>query len=224
MAFELIKYWAVLIILLFSSLSNWVSGEPQVPCYFVFGDSLVDHGNNNALLTLAKANYPPNGIDFPRGSTGRFSNGQTSADITAELLGFDEYIPAFATANGEEILKGVNYASAAAGIRRESGQELGRFGPVTLDRANLLARPDHLEIEWPTGARFCLDDQLRHHETIISSITNLLGNKDTTTKYLSKCLYSMALGSNDYLNNYFLPILYPTSLQYTSEQYADVLI
>ena len=42
--------------------------------------------------------------------------------ITAEFLGFDNYIPPFATARGREILKGVNYASAAAGIRIETGR------------------------------------------------------------------------------------------------------
>ena len=42
--------------------------------------------------------------------------------ITAQLLGFEVYIPPFATARGEEILKGVNYASGAAGIRNESGK------------------------------------------------------------------------------------------------------
>ncbi|XP_040992693.1 GDSL esterase/lipase At5g45670-like [Juglans microcarpa x Juglans regia] len=36
--------------------------EPQVPCYFIFGDSLVDNGNNNQLQSLAKVNYRPYGI------------------------------------------------------------------------------------------------------------------------------------------------------------------
>ena len=58
-----------------------VVGEPQVPCYFIFGDSLVDSGNNNKLATAAKANYRPYGIDFPQGVTGRFTNGRTLADI-----------------------------------------------------------------------------------------------------------------------------------------------
>ncbi|KAK7846085.1 gdsl esterase/lipase [Quercus suber] len=31
---------------------------------FIFGDSLVDAGNNNYLSTLSKANIQPNGIDF----------------------------------------------------------------------------------------------------------------------------------------------------------------
>jgi hypothetical protein len=42
--------------------------------------------------------------------------------ITAQNLGFNESIPPFATATGEEILKGVNYASGSAGIRIETGK------------------------------------------------------------------------------------------------------
>lgn len=54
---------------------------------FVFGDSLVDAGNNNYLQTLSRANSPPNGIDFKpsRGNpTGRFTNGRTIADIVGK--------------------------------------------------------------------------------------------------------------------------------------------
>lgn len=58
-----------------------VFAKPHVPCYFIFGDSLVDSGNNNELVTKAKANYLPYGIDFPQGATGRFTNGRTMADI-----------------------------------------------------------------------------------------------------------------------------------------------
>lgn len=53
----------------------------QVPCFFIFGDSLVDNGNNNGMLTLARANYMPYGVDFPQGVTGRFTNGRTYVDI-----------------------------------------------------------------------------------------------------------------------------------------------
>ena len=58
-----------------------VHGVPQVPCYFIFGDSLADNGNNNLLQTKAKANYAPYGIDFPNGPTGRFTNGLTMFDM-----------------------------------------------------------------------------------------------------------------------------------------------
>ncbi|KAI9178016.1 hypothetical protein LWI28_021740 [Acer negundo] len=44
----------------------------------------------------------------------------------AELLGFDNYIPPFASASGQDILKGVNYASGSSGIRDETGQHLNR--------------------------------------------------------------------------------------------------
>lgn len=64
------------------NLQSPVWGEPAVPCYFVFGDSLVDSGNNNNLATDAKVNYWPYGIDFPKGPTGRFCNGRTIADVT----------------------------------------------------------------------------------------------------------------------------------------------
>lgn len=53
------------------------------PASFVFGDSLVDAGNNNFLLSLSKANYVPNGIDFGR-PTGRYTNGRTIPDIVGQ--------------------------------------------------------------------------------------------------------------------------------------------
>ena len=57
----------------------------QVPAMFVFGDSLVDPGNNNDLLTVAKANYYPNGIDFAIGTTGRYCNGGTVVDHLGKI-------------------------------------------------------------------------------------------------------------------------------------------
>jgi hypothetical protein len=52
----------------------------MVPAMFIFGDSLIDNGNNNNLPSFAKANYFPYGIDFNGGPTGRFSNGYTMVD------------------------------------------------------------------------------------------------------------------------------------------------
>ena len=55
--------------------------------FFVFGDSLVDSGNNNYLATTARADYPPNGIDYPtHRPTGRFSNGFNLPDIISEFI------------------------------------------------------------------------------------------------------------------------------------------
>lgn len=70
-------------------LSNYaLADDPQVPCYFVFGDSLADPGNNNNLKTIAKANYEPYGVDFPGGAnpTGRFTNGRTYVDFIGMIF------------------------------------------------------------------------------------------------------------------------------------------
>lgn len=52
---------------------------------FVFGDSLVDVGNNNYIVSLSKADFVPNGIDFGR-PTGRYSNGRTIVDIIGKFF------------------------------------------------------------------------------------------------------------------------------------------
>jgi hypothetical protein len=52
---------------------------------------------------------------------------RTSIGCTAaRLLGFDDFIPPFAGASSDQLLTGVNFASAAAGIREETGQQLVR--------------------------------------------------------------------------------------------------
>ncbi|XP_062095160.1 GDSL esterase/lipase At1g29660-like isoform X2 [Humulus lupulus] len=124
---QMIKFVMMILLLLHGVVHiNGVNGDhPQVPCFFIFGDSLSDNGNNNQLQTMSKANYKPYGIDFPAGTpTGRFTNGQTSVDILGQLLGFDDFIPPFANTTGYDILKGVNYASGSGGILRESGKHL----------------------------------------------------------------------------------------------------
>lgn len=198
MGVEFKKWFELCVILLLSLYNYGAKAQPQVPCYFIFGDSLVDNGNNNQITSLAKANYLPYGIDFPRGPTGRFCNGKTTVDVVSELLGFDSYIPPYTQARGQSILKGVNYASAAAGIRDETGQQLGQ--------------------------RISMSGQVNNYKNTISQVVSLLGNETAAANYLSKCIYSVGLGSNDYLNNYFMPASYSTSRRYTPDQYADVLI
>ncbi|KAK0593637.1 hypothetical protein LWI29_005917 [Acer saccharum] len=191
-----LKMWYLVTLLSLSSLVNG-GGVPQVPCYFIFGSSLYDNGNNNAFVTAARANYPPYGIDFRRGPTGRFTNGRNTADIIAELLGFDNYIPPFASARGQDILKGVNYASGSSGIRDETGQHL--------------------------GARISMNQQLLNHQSTISRIVSILGDNESASKLLSKCIYTVGIGNNDYIGNYFSRF-YPTRSIYTIERYAEILI
>ena len=82
------KLLLLLLVLLVSNLQHCVNGTQQVPCFFIFGDSLSDNGNNNNLVTKAKANYQPYGIDFPGGPTGRFTNGRNLVDIIGQYLPF----------------------------------------------------------------------------------------------------------------------------------------
>ncbi|PHT49575.1 GDSL esterase/lipase, partial [Capsicum baccatum] len=116
----------------------------------------------------------------------------------SELLGFDDYIPPYATARGRQILRGVNFASAAAGIREETGQQL--------------------------RGRISFSGQVNNFKNIVQQIVRIIGDENSAANYLNKCIYSIGVGSNDYLNNYFMPLYYLTSRQYTPQQYANVLI
>ncbi|PWA81946.1 SGNH hydrolase-type esterase domain-containing protein [Artemisia annua] len=197
MGFSSVTYIFVFFI---ATLSSFISCAPQVPCYFIFGDSLYDNGNNNNLVTEARANYPPYGIDFPDGPTGRFSNGRNIADVIAQLLGFEKSIPPYATASPNEAVLGVNYASGAAGIRDETGQHM--------------------------GGRISLNQQIAHHATTILQLADLIGNGNLkkVRKHLNKCIYTVAMGNNDFINNYFSPQHYKTSSLYTPEEYAEQLV
>ena len=67
--------------------------QAQARAFFVFGDSLVDNGNNNYLLTTARADNYPYGIDYPtRRPTGRFSNGLNIPDLIS-LVCFLCFVP-----------------------------------------------------------------------------------------------------------------------------------
>uniref|UniRef100_M8BI82 GDSL esterase/lipase n=1 Tax=Aegilops tauschii TaxID=37682 RepID=M8BI82_AEGTA len=181
--------WLLLVVLLVAAASGRnARADPQVPCYFVFGDSLVDNGNNNDIASLARANYPPYGIDFPGGATGRFSNGLTTVDAISRLLGFDDYIPAICE----------------------------KCGLINVART----LPKH----GTQGQRISFGGQLQNYQAAVQQLVSILGDEDSAADHLSQCIFTVGMGSNDYLNNYFMPTVYSTSRQYTPEQYADVLI
>ena len=151
------------LLLLMAMVKGFVVKGEMVPAMFIFGDSLIDNGNNNNLASFAKANYYPYGIDFADGPTGRFSNGYTVVDeigkvsifsscssfcspwllvIAAQLLGLP-LIPAHSQATStNDALHGLNYASAAAGILDITGQNFVRGAlPIFLVLLRLLLRP-----------------------------------------------------------------------------------
>ncbi|KAL3641849.1 hypothetical protein CASFOL_012664 [Castilleja foliolosa] len=193
--------WVVLTLSCLTSTNAYrqPTNNNQVPCLYIFGDSLVDNGNNNEILSLARANYMPYGIDFPQGASGRFTNGRTFVDILAQLLGFPNYIPAYARTRGRALLQGANYASGASGIRDETGNNLG----------------GHMSMNQQVDSFGATVQQLRRF---------FRGDANALGAYLSKCIFYSGLGSNDYLNNYFMTDYYTTSSRYTPRAYAASLI
>ncbi|KAL7595279.1 hypothetical protein Lser_V15G31375 [Lactuca serriola] len=145
---------------------------------FIFGDSLVDVGNNNYITTFAKANYEPVGIDFGK-PTGRFTNGRTVCDILGQSLGFKHFPPPYLapTTCGSVVLDGVNYASGAGGILDESG-------------ANYIGR-------------IAMDAQLDNFAKTRLDIISILGAPKALNLFAT-ALFTVTMGSNDFINNYFI--------------------
>ncbi|PKI78257.1 GDSL esterase/lipase At4g16230-like [Punica granatum] len=174
-------------------------GKKLVPAHFIFGDSLVDAGNNNYIVSLSKANYMPNGIDFG-GPTGRFTNGRTIVDILGEELGFKDYTPPYLapTTVWPVILEGVNYASGAGGILNETGKLFG--GRINLDAQ--------------------IDNFANTREDIISNMGG-----PAALELFSKALFSVTIGSNDFINNYLTPVFSAAEQAFISpETFVDSMI
>jgi hypothetical protein len=77
---------AAAVLLLLATAEATVRGQALVPGVMIFGDSVVDAGNNNRLATLVRADFPPYGRDFPatHAPTGRFCNGKLATDYTGK--------------------------------------------------------------------------------------------------------------------------------------------
>ncbi|CAN6458260.1 unnamed protein product [Victoria cruziana] len=171
--------------------------QALTPALLVFGDSLVDNGNNNYIESLARSDFPPYGVDFPQGPTGRFSNGRTIIDLICEMIGIP-YLTPFEDPNitGKSILPGVNFASAAAGILDDSGLNYGE--------------------------RISLSEQVVNFESMLEGLRNEIG--EGFERYMEKAVAVLVFGSNDYINNYLMPSLYSSSYNYNPQAYADLLI
>ncbi|WVZ25838.1 hypothetical protein V8G54_004382 [Vigna mungo] len=113
-------------------------------------------------------------------------------------------------------MKGVNYASAASGILNETGTHwfCSSSKSENLLLVNLVLQGEH----------FSLKMQVENHKAIVSKITMKLRNSDKAKEHLSKCLYYVSIGSNDYINNYFLPDHYNSSQTFSTDQFAKALI
>ncbi|GMN56179.1 hypothetical protein TIFTF001_025298 [Ficus carica] len=168
-----------------------------VPAMFLFGDSVVDVGNNNGLSTLIKSNFPPYGRDFfNHRPTGRFSNGKLATDFVAEALSFTSYQPAYLgrQASGKNLLIGANFASAASGYFDETAN---LFHTIPLSK------------------------QLDNYKEYQGKVVGIIGAANATSLFASG-IYLISAGSSDFVQNYYInPLLYNN---YTPEQFTNILM
>ncbi|XP_043713075.1 GDSL esterase/lipase EXL1-like [Telopea speciosissima] len=168
-----------------------------VPAVLVFGDSIVDTGNNNYLSTLAKCNFPPYGKDFMGGiPTGRFSNGKVPSDLIVEGMGIKELLPAYLDPNLtlQDLVTGVNFASGGGG-----------YDPLTST------------IETAMN----LWEQLKLFEEYIEKVKSGIG-EERSKNIASESLYVVCTGSNDIATTYFPTPL--RKLHYDIASYTDLLV
>ncbi|BAT97270.1 hypothetical protein LR48_Vigan11g130500 [Vigna angularis] len=183
---------------LFLSLSS-VAQQAEARAFFVFGDSLVDNGNNNYLATTARADSYPYGIDSAsHRASGRFSNGLNMPDLISEKIGSEPTLPYLSPQlNGEKLLVGANFASAGVGILNDTGFQFINIIRIT--------------------------EQLAYFRQYQQRVAALIG-EEQTRDLVNKALVLITLGGNDFVNNYFLVPFSARSRQYALPDYVVFII
>ncbi|XP_037431329.1 GDSL esterase/lipase EXL3-like [Triticum dicoccoides] len=153
--------------------------KKMVPALVVFGDSIMDPGNNNAIHTIVKANFPPYGHDFgpDHRPTGRFSNGKIPTDFLASRLGLKDLLPAYLAPDltSHDLLTGVSFASGGTG-----------YDPLTAQLASAIS----------------MTDQLRMFDDYKQKVRAAAGDA-ALSDILAKGIFVVCTGSNDVTNTYF---------------------
>ncbi|VYS64024.1 unnamed protein product [Arabidopsis thaliana] len=169
----------------------------KFPALIVFGDSTVDSGNNNQISTVLKSNFQPYGRDYFDGkATGRFSNGRIAPDFISEGLGLKNAVPAYLDPayNIADFATGVCFASAGTGLDNATS-------------AVLSVMPLWKEVEY-----------YKEYQTRLRSY---LG-EEKANEIISESLYLISIGTNDFLENYYL---LPRKLRkYSVNEYQYFLI
>ncbi|KAK4481401.1 hypothetical protein RD792_012291 [Penstemon davidsonii] len=189
--------WFVVSLLYIAGAVNNIPQNITFPAVIVFGDSLVDTGNNNYIKTIVKVNYPPYGKDFMGGKpTGRFSNGKVPSDLLVEELGIKPLLPAYLdpTLTAQDLITGVNFASGGAG-----------YDPLTSDIVSILS----------------LSKQLELFKDYIIKLKQIAGGERTST-ILRETPTILVFGSNDITNTYYGGPLRKS--HYDISSYADLLV
>ncbi|XP_071691208.1 GDSL esterase/lipase At5g33370-like [Rutidosis leptorrhynchoides] len=185
--------------LFFALLTNVVVLKVDARAFFVFGDSLVDNGNNNYLATTARADNRPYGIDYPtRRPTGRFSNGLNIPDLISEAIGSEATLPYLSPMlTGRKLLVGANFASAGVGVLNDTGVQF----------ANIIR----------------IGTQMNYLEQYKQRVSDIIGHEETEN-LISRSLTLITLGGNDFVNNYYLVPFSARSRQYALPDYVVYVI
>ncbi|XP_034911643.2 GDSL esterase/lipase LTL1-like [Populus alba] len=176
-----------------------VPPEVEARAFFVFGDSLVDNGNNNYLATTARADAPPYGVDYPtHRATGRFSNGFNIPDLISQAIGSEPTLPYLSPElRGEKLLVGANFASAGIGILNDTGIQF--LNIIRIRR------------------------QLQFFQQYQQRVSALVGSEQAQ-RLVNQALVLMTLGGNDFVNNYYLVPFSARSRQFALPDYVVYLI
>uniref|UniRef100_A0A2N9EJB3 GDSL esterase/lipase n=1 Tax=Fagus sylvatica TaxID=28930 RepID=A0A2N9EJB3_FAGSY len=187
------------IILMVMALGTFSTQTEAARAFFVFGDSLVDNGNNNYLATTARADSPPYGVDFPtHRPTGRFSNGLNIPDFISQQLGTDLLLPYLSPQlTGQRLLVGANFASAGIGILNDTGVQF----------INIIR----------------MFSQLDNFEQYQRRLTALVGAQ-RAKQLVNQALVLITVGGNDFVNNYYLVPFSARSRQFSLPNYVKYLI
>ncbi|KAM3752472.1 hypothetical protein ACB098_03G021600 [Castanea mollissima] len=161
---------------------------------FSFGDSILDTGMNNNLLS-GRCNYPPYGRDFPgKVATGRFCNGKNPHRLDRGL-GIKDTMPAYLKPNlqSDDLLTSVGFASGVSGIDPLKSSTLGVVA---------------------------MSQQLQYFKDYIGKLTGVAGEEKAKV-IIANSLVLMSAGDNDIGVSYTAGL---RKLEYTFPAYCVQLV
>ncbi|BBH06771.1 Li-tolerant lipase 1 [Prunus dulcis] len=185
------------------------SRQAEARAFFVFGDSLVDNGNNDYLATTARADSYPYGIDYP-----------THRPTGREQLGSEPTLPYLSPRlTGQNLLVGANFASAGIGILNDHWIQF--FFHITVNNEEEEYLISNVQ-NWQLNI-IRIYKQLKYFEQYQTRVAALVG-PEQTQRLVNQALVLITLGGNDFVNNYYLVPFSARSRQFSLPDYVVYLI
>lgn len=183
---------------LFSSLFISFTTSSEISAIYAIGDSTIDAGNNDYIVTAVRSDHRPYGRDLDEGhvATGRFSNGKLITDFLVSKLGLKDLLPAYLDPiiNDHDLLTGVSFASAGSG-----------FDDRTAEISSVIP----------------MDKQIEYFEQCKDRISASVG-VEVAEKIVNDAIFVISAGTNDLVWNYYdLPT---RKVDFTISGYHDFLL